>query len=97
MKIGTFPEAFNSLKDKYSKNVRTLVILAWFLFGQILGTICWYFYMRMSLGRFMDGRHDEPSLTSLSYGSYLCLLVLPFIFMILGVLGILPGTRKKKQ
>jgi hypothetical protein len=89
MKIGTFTEARHSLVKGYRKNMlghRGVMIALWCQLAFIVGMICLYLFIRASVADVM-----------VSAGFWLFVIGLPVLTLVLGIYGILPGTRHKKS
>jgi ABC-type Fe3+ transport system permease subunit len=108
MRIGTFPEALRSLKERYRKNVienRVMMVLLWVQLALIVGFFCSYLVIRVSstyaIG-FVEAHPHQPAnidwLANVSWiGFWLFVVGLPILALILGSMGILPGTRRKSR
>jgi hypothetical protein len=108
MKIGTFTEAIQSLKQRYWKNIienRVMMILLWCQLALMLGNLCLYLVIRVStayeIGQ-IDAHSYRPAgidwLQNFEWlGFWLFTIGLPVVALILGVCGILPGTRRKDR
>jgi len=108
MKIGTFTEARHSLVERFRKNVlghRGVMIGLWCQLGLMLGTMCLYLVISVSTA-YEIGRIDvhprqpasiywHPNIEWIGFWSFV--IGLPVVALILGVCGILPGTRRKDR
>jgi ABC-type Fe3+ transport system permease subunit len=107
MKIGTFPEAFHSLKERYRKSFESRIvrIFLWVQLSLILGMICSYLVIwasiRFTVGQIEAHPHQLAKIDWLGnvwwIGFWLFTIGLPVVALILGVFGILPGTRRKDR
>ena len=106
MKIGTFTEARHSLVERFRKNVlghRGMMIALWCSLAVMLGIFCLDMVIRVStayeVGQIEAHPHQLASIDWLSnvewIGLWLFTIGLPVVALILGVCGILPGTRRK--
>jgi ABC-type Fe3+ transport system permease subunit len=108
MRIGTFSEALHSLKERFRKNIienKVMVILLWCQLALMLGILCLYLVIRVStayeIGQIDAHPHQRASIDWLSnagwIGFWLFMIGLPVVALILGIWGILPGTRRKDR
>lgn len=108
MKIGTFAEAIQSLKERCRKNIiesRAMMIALWFQLALIVGILCSYLVVRASAAyaiTLIEVHPHQPAPSIISefpnlwlIGFWLFTVGLPILTLILGIRGILPGTRKK--
>jgi hypothetical protein len=108
MKIGTFPEAIQSLKERCRKNLienRAVVISLWFQLAMIPAMICSYLILWISTAYAISHNDihshqsapiDIMTLANLwRIGFWSCVIGLPTLALILSIRGILPGTRRK--
>ena len=108
MKIGTFTEARHSLVERFRKNVfghRGMMIALWCQLALMLGILGLYLVIRVStayeIGQ-IDAHPRQPAsidwLPNVEWiGFWLFTIGLPVVALILGVCGILPGTRRKDR
>jgi H+/Cl- antiporter ClcA len=107
MRIGTFSEALRSLKERYRQNLknRAVVIALWCSLAVMLGIFCSYLVIWVSI-RFTVGQieaHPHQPVSIDWYpnvwwiGYWLFAVGLPILTLILGIIGILPGTRRKSR
>ena len=106
MKIGTFTDARHSLVVRFRRNVlghRGMMIALWCQLALMLGTLCLYLVIRVSTayetGQ-IDAHPSQPAsidrLPNVEWiGLWLFTIGLPVAALILGICGILPGTRRK--
>jgi hypothetical protein len=95
MKTGTFPETFRLMKERFRKSGRIWIILFWYLGAKITCITLWYLSILylINIGSYPT---NENSLSTLKYVTFVCILGVPSCFLILGLLGVLPGTRRKE-
>jgi hypothetical protein len=107
MKIGTFTEARHSLVEKYRDMFRRryVVIALWCQLALMLGILCLYLVIRVSIAYEIgqiDAHPRQPAsidwLPNVDWiGFWLFTIGLPVVALILGVCGILPGKRRKDR
>ena len=108
MKIGTFTEARHSLVERWRKNIlknRGMMIFLWCQLALMLGILCLYLVIRVStayeIGQIEAHPHQRASIDWLPnvgwIGFWLFTIGSPVVALILGVCGILPGTRRKDR
>jgi hypothetical protein len=105
MKIGTFTEARHSLVERFRKMLgdRGFMILLWCGLAVMLGFCCCDLVNRIStayeVGQIEAHPNQPASIVWLSnvelIGFCLCTIGLPIAALILGITGVLPGTRRK--
>lgn len=108
MKIGTFSGAMHSLKEGFRKNGienRIFMIFLWAQMALIVGFLLSYLVVVASTAfeaRLIQAHpHQLVSIDWLpvtcAIGFLLFVIGLPVIAFILGIRGVLPGTRRKKR
>jgi hypothetical protein len=107
MKIGTFSEALVSLRERWRKNLQSRVvrIFLWVQLSLIFGMICSFLViwasMRYTIGQTEAHPHQPISIDWLGnvwwIGFWSLTIGLPVVVLIFGLLGILPGTRRKDR
>jgi ABC-type Fe3+ transport system permease subunit len=108
MRVGTFSEALPSLRERCRKNIiknRVMMILLWCQLALMLGIFCLYLVVRVSTAyevSQIDAHPHQPAsidwLPNVGWiGFWLFVIGLPIIALILGICGVLPGTRRKKD
>ena len=108
MKTGTFPEAFCSLKERFRKNIiknRVMMIFLWCQLAVMLGMFCLYLVISVStayeVGQIESHPHQPVSIDWLPdvgwFGFWSFVIGLPILALILGIAGVLPGTRRKSR
>jgi hypothetical protein len=109
MKTNALTDALYSLKERYRMNLESRVvrIFLWVQLALIVGFTCSYLAVRASIayaiGQIEAHPHEPassnidslPHLWMISFWSFT--IGLPILALILGIRGILPGTRRKKQ
>ena len=108
MRIGTFSEALHSLKERYRKNIienKMMMVLLWVQLALMVGLICLDLVTSVSstyaIGFIKAHPHQTVSIDWLAnvswIGFWLFVVGLPILALILGSMGILPGTRRKSR
>ena len=93
MKTNPLIDALRSLKDRFCKNIRTFMISFWFVLANTVGFLIWLRFVFI---------HDDSGMPMIRphpyshYSFWIFIVGLPILVVILGILGYLPGTRKKK-
>jgi len=106
MKIGTFSEALSSLKIEFRQTftIRRNLIALWCQLASIIGFICSALVIRASVTYLVNhatAHPPEPLLDKaplfLKIAALSFPIGLPLLALILGMYGILPGTRRKER
>lgn len=108
MRIRTLSEALRSLKKRFRKNVienRIMGILAWFQLALMVGMTCSYLVIQASVTyaiSLVEARPHQPAnidwLGKIWWiGFWSFTIGLPILVLILGIGGVLPGTRRKSR
>ena len=86
-------ETLHLMKERFRKNFRVFMISVWFVLVNTVGSLI---YLRLIFTRDDEGM---PMIRTDAYSHWcfwIFIIMLPIMVAILGILGYLPGTRKKK-
>jgi ABC-type Fe3+ transport system permease subunit len=109
MKANALTDALYSLKERYRKNLESRVvrIFLWVQLAFIVGMVCGYLAIQASVTYAINQIQSHPPPPAQSsvemlpdFWTISCwslIIGLPIVALILGIQGILPGTRKKNH
>jgi hypothetical protein len=107
MKIGIFSEALVSLRERWRKNLQSRIvrIFLWVQLSLIFGMVCSFLVIlasiRFTVSQIEIHPHQPVSIDWLGnvwwIGFWSFAVGLPILTLILGICGILPGTRRKDR